>query len=60
MPLCSAVFQRISESGVLSIQEGSKSLPEVELGPNRRKEDVRRTWIRVRSVLWDCQHGHGY
>jgi hypothetical protein len=60
MPLCSTVSQGMAESGVLSTQKGSKSLPENELGPNRRKEDVRRTWIRVRSVLWDCQHGHGY
>jgi hypothetical protein len=40
MPLCSAVSQRMAESDVLSIQEGSKSLPEIELGSNRRKGDV--------------------
>jgi len=60
MPLCSAVSQRMSESDVLSTQEAPKSLPEIDLGGNRRKEDVKRTRIRVRSVLWRRQHGQGY
>jgi len=47
MPLCSAVPQRMANSGVLSTQEAPKSLPEIELGGKRRKEDVKRTWIRV-------------
>jgi len=37
MPLCSAVSQRMAESGVLSTQEAPKSLPEIELGGKRRK-----------------------
>jgi hypothetical protein len=57
MPLCSTVSQGMAESGVLSTQKGSNSLPKVEPGDNRRKEDVKRTWIRVRSVLLVCQHG---
>ena len=60
MTLCSAVSQRMAERGVLSNQEAPKSLPEIERGDNRRKEGVKRTWIRGRSVLWRRQHGQGY
>jgi len=60
MTLCSAVSQRMAERGVLSNQEAPKSLPEIDLGGNRRKEDVKRTWIRVCSVLWRRQHGQGF
>jgi hypothetical protein len=40
MPLCSDVSQRMAESDVLSTQKAPKSLPEIELGTNRRKEDL--------------------
>jgi hypothetical protein len=60
MTLCSAVSQRMAERGVLSNQEAPKSPPEIEPGDNRRKEGVKRTWIRGHSVLWHCQHGQGF
>ena len=37
----------MAESGVLSIQEGSRSLPETELGGNR----LMRMWISCRFCL---------
>src|ERR1017187_10147791 len=40
MPLRSTVSQKMAESGVLSTQEVPKSLLEIELGSNRRKEDL--------------------
>jgi hypothetical protein len=40
MPLSSTVSQGMAESGVPSTQKGSNSLPEIELGSNRRKGDV--------------------
>jgi hypothetical protein len=35
----------MAESGVLSTQKGSKSLPEIELGGKRRKEELRSKFI---------------
>ena len=40
MPLRSTVSLRIVGSGVLPTQEVTKSLPDIELAGNRRKEDL--------------------
>jgi hypothetical protein len=54
MPLCSDVSQRMVETGVLSAQKGSNSLPKIKFGDNRHKEDVKRIKVAAKDL-----HYHG-